>query len=215
MSNPYGIPSTPQRKSRSPLYIALGCGCALLAVLALVVGGAGIYFMTQEPDDPPPTSTEDPTDGPTDDPTSEPTEDPTSEPTDEPTAQTSEPTEEPTDGALVTLSVSGTGEGTTLDADGETLTSKNGKFVGTTVTIENQGDKTIGLNLDNFLFHGDDGSTYELRYGAFSTDGPQIAPGETAKADVYVDVSEDTELEAVSYSDPIGTGGETVRLPLS
>lgn len=111
--------------------------------------------------------------------------------------------------------LTGTGEGTTLDADGETLTSKNGKFVGTTATIENQGEETIGLDLDTFLFHGEDGSTYELRYGAFSTSGPQIAPGETATADVYVDVSEDTVLESVSCSDPLGTGGEAVNLPLS
>ncbi|MGP9682955.1 DUF4352 domain-containing protein [Brachybacterium sp. AOP3-A1-3] len=208
MNNPYGIPSTPSRRNRSPLFIALGCGCALLAVLVLVAGGAGIYLLTQEPNDPPPTSTQEPTDDPSEDPTDEPTSETTEEPTDEPTAG-------PTDGALVTLSVSDTGEGTTLDADGETLTSKNGKFVGTTVTIENQGTETIGLDLDNFLFHGDDGSTYELRYGSFTTSGPQIAPGETAKANVYVDVSEDTVLEAVSYSDPVGTGGEVVRLPLS
>ena len=204
MNTPFGIPSTRQRTSRTPLVVALGCGCALLTMLVLVGGGTGIYFLAQGPDDAPPTSTEEPTD--------DPTADPTEDPTDEPTA---DPTTEPSDDALVTLSVSGTGEGTTLDADGEKLTSQNGKFVGTTVTIENQGDETIGLDLDNFLFHGDDGSTYELRYGAFSTSGPQIAPGETATADVYVDVSEDTVLESVSYSDPIGTGGEAIELPLS
>ncbi|MGO2822170.1 MAG: DUF4352 domain-containing protein [Brachybacterium tyrofermentans] len=204
MNTPFGIPSTRQRTSRRPLFVALGCSCALLAMLVLIGGGTGIYFLAQGPDDAPPTSTEEPTD--------DPTADPTEDPTDEPTA---DPTTEPSDDALVTLSVSGTGEGTTLDADGEKLTSQNGKFVGTTVTIENQGDETIGLDLDNFLFHGDDGSTYELRYGAFSTSGPQIAPGETATADVYVDVSEDTVLESVSYSDPIGTGGEAIELPLS
>ncbi|MGO1979009.1 DUF4352 domain-containing protein [Brachybacterium tyrofermentans] len=208
MNTPFGIPSTRQRTSRTPLVVALGCGCALLAMLVLVGGGTGIYFLAQGPDDAPPTSTQEPTDDPAEDPTGEPTDDPTDDPTLEPTA-------DPADGALVTLSVSGTGEGTTLDADGEQLTSKNGKFVGTTVTIENQGDETIGLDLDNFLFHGDDGSTYELRYGAFTTSGPQIVPGETATADVYVDVSEDTVLETVSYSDPIGTGGEAIELPLS
>ena len=87
--------------------------------------------------------------------------------------------------------------------------------MGATVAIETEETKTIGLELDDFLFHGDDGSTYELRYGAFSTSGPQIAPGETATADVYVDVSEDTVLESVSYSDPVGTGGEAIELPLT
>lgn len=208
MSNPYGIPDTPPKRSRSPLYIALGCGCALLAVLVLAGGGIGGYLLLREPaeeptDDPPTTATSDPAEGPTDEPTEEPTEDPTDE-----------PTEEPTEDPMVSLNISEPQTGTTLDTDDEELTTENGKFVGVAVTIDNVGTETIGLSSENFHFYDEDGKSYTLRYASFSTSGPELAGGDSASAQIYVDVAEDTVIESVSYSDPVGTGGQEVMLPV-
>ena len=94
MSTPYGMPPTPPTgapplppaKSRTPLYIALACGCVL--VLLLVLGGAGLGFYLlgqdggEEPTSPPssivdPPPSEDPSDDPTDDPSSPTSEAPT------------------------------------------------------------------------------------------------------------------------------------------
>lgn len=205
MSNPYGAPIAPQKKSRSPLYIALACGCAALVVLVLAVGGVGVFLLTREPAEEP---TQDPStsETETEDPSGEPTEDPTDEATDE-------PTEDPTSETTVSISASPLEEGTTLETEDEELTTENGKFVRVTLTLENTGTETIGLAGDNFVVYDSDGATYELRYASFSTSGPQIEPGESATAALYVDVAEDIVIESISYTDPVGTGGEEVVIP--
>ncbi|WP_193106577.1 DUF4352 domain-containing protein [Brachybacterium sp. FME24] len=210
MSNPYGAPGAPQRKSRSPLYIALACGCAAIVVLVLAAGGVGVFLLTREPAEEP---TQDPSisETATEDPTDEPTEEPSEDPTDEPPGPTLDP---PSEGTL-TISTEPLEEGTTLDTEDEQLTTENGKFVRITLTIENLGTETYGLAGDNFVVYGSDGTTYALRYASFSTSGPQLEPGEKATAALYVDVAEDVVIESVSYTDPVGTGGEEVGLPVN
>jgi cytoskeletal protein RodZ len=212
MNVPYGTPAVPPRKSRSPLYIALACGCALLLALALVGAGVGVFLLSKEPADEPtdaPTTMEE---GTTEDPTDEPTEEPTDEETtEEPTSE--EPTtEEPTEESLVSISSAGTQEGTTIDTEDEQLETENGKFVGIALTLENTGSEIIGLSGDNFIVYDTNGITYSLRYASFSTAGPEIAPGETATAALYVDVAEDVVIDAVSYTDAVGTGGAEVSI---
>lgn len=205
MSNPYGAPSAPQRKSRSPLYIALGCGCALLAVIVLVVGGIGAYLLLQEPTEEP---TEDPSTTATEDPSEDPTEDPTDEPTDD-------PTDEPTSNDSISMKASSASTGSTLTkADGEELETENGKFVGVSVAIDNDASGAIGLGTDSFRFYDTDGNGYDLRYATFTTDGPELPAGESATANLYADIPADVEIAQISYSDPSVAGGQEVTFPV-
>jgi len=216
MSTPYGMPPSPAappvppKKSRTGLYIALACGCVALLVLVIGGIGAGIFFLGKDdPEDPPTaigTSTEDPTEDPTTDPTVDPIEMPTEDPDESPTSEA---------GASFTIKVSSPEEGSTLTKqDGETLDTENGKFVGVEVVITNTGDTEIGLSTKNFRFYDEDGMSHPLLYGAFSTSGPQIAPGEEARAQLYADVPEDMSLTEISYTDEAGTGGKELTFPV-
>ncbi|WP_311199850.1 DUF4352 domain-containing protein [Brachybacterium paraconglomeratum] len=234
MSTPYGMPPTPPTggpplppaKSRTPLYIALACGCAL--VLLLVLGGAGLGFYLlgqdggEEPTSPPssivdPPPSEDPSDDPTDDPSSPtseaPTEIETDQPVDKPTEGPSADATSPSD-EIFTLTVSKPEEGTTLELGGETKTPENDKFIGVAVTIENSSSTSIGLDTDRFRLYDDSGTEINIRYGAFSTSGPEIPAGEEAEAQLYADVPEDTVLAEISYTDEVGTGGQEFRVPV-
>lgn len=228
MSNPYGMPPAAPRppevpaKSRTGLYIGLACGCLLLIGVLVAVIGGGLWLYAGSGDPEKPTSsrsaTEDPTDEPTADPTADPTEDPTEEPTEDPLETPSDdPSEDPTSetGSSITLSASAPEEGTTLETSTETVETENGKFVGVAVTITNDGDQQIGLDLDNFTLVGSDSTEHQIFYGKFSTSGPQVEPGEEATALLYVDVPEDTQIDAVTYTDEVGTGGEKVTIPAS
>ena len=234
MSTPYGMPPTPPTgapplppaKSRTPLYIALACGCVL--VLLLVLGGAGLGFYLlgqdggEEPTSPPssivdPPPSEDPSDDPTDDPSSPtseaPTEIETDQPVDKPTEGPSVDATSPSD-EIFTLTVSKPEEGTTLELGGETKTPENDKFIGVAVTIENSSSTSIGLDTDRFRLYDDSGTEINIRYGAFSTSGPEIPAGEEAEAQLYADVPEDTVLAEISYPDEVGTGGQEFRVPV-
>ena len=234
MSTPYGMPPTPPTgapplppvKSRTPLYIALACGCVL--VLLLVLGGAGLGFYLlgqdggEEPTSPPssivdPPPSEDPSDDPTDDPSSPtseaPTEIETDQPVDKPTEGPSADATSPSD-EIFKLTVSTPEEGTTLELGGETKTPENDKFIGVAVTIENSSSTSIGLDTDRFRLYDDSGTEINIRYGAFSTSGPEIPAGEEAEAQLYADVPGDTVLAEISYTDEVGTGGQEFRVPV-
>ncbi|WP_062946473.1 DUF4352 domain-containing protein [Brachybacterium sp. sponge] len=228
MSTPYGVPPTPPTgapplppaKSRTPLYIALACGCVL--VLLLVVAGIGLYLVGQdggeEPTSPPtsivdPPPSEDPSDDPSTPASDAPTEIETDQPVDKPTEGPSADATSPSD-EIFTLTVSKPEEGTTLELGGETKTPENDKFIGVAVTIENSSSRSIGLDSDRFRLYDDSGAEINIRYGAFSTSGPEIPAGEEAEAQLYADVPADTVLAEISYTDEVGTGGSEFRVPV-
>ncbi|WP_114853371.1 DUF4352 domain-containing protein [Brachybacterium sp. YJGR34] len=230
MSNPYGLggpsappaqpaPPAPPAKNRTPLYIGLACGCLLLIAVVVAAVGVGFFVLSDRGGSEPTSTTsvttdEEPTeDEPTEDePTEdEPTDGPIETPTDDPS---DDPTEDPTGGATVSISVSTPEEGTTLETTDETIETENGKFIGVAVTITNEGDEEVGLSSDLFRFYDTDGQQHRLVFGSFSTSGPEIAPGEEATALLYADVPEDMELESVSYTDEVGTGGEEMVIPV-
>ena len=234
MSTPYGMPPTPPTgapplppvKSRTPLYIALACGCVLVLPLDLGGAGLGFYLLGQdggeEPTSPPssivdPPPSEDPSDDPTDDPSSPtseaPTEIETDQPVDKPTEGPSADATSPSD-EIFKLTVSKPEEGTTLELGGETKTPENDKFIGVAVTIENSSSTSIGLDTDRFRLYDDSGTEINIRYGAFSTSGPEIPAGEEAEAQLYADVPEDTVLAEISYTDEVGSGGQEFRVPV-
>lgn len=234
MSTPYGMPPTPPTgapplppvKSRTPLYIGLACGCVL--VLLLVLGGAGLgfYLLGQDAEEgPEPTSTSSPIEDPSEDPSDDPTDDPSSPTSEAPTEiETDQPVDKPTEGPsadatspsdeIFKLTVSKPEEGTTLELGGETKTPENDKFIGVAVTIENSSSTSIGLDTDRFRLYDDSGTEINIRYGAFSTSGPEIPAGEEAEAQLYADVPEDTVLAEISYTDEVGTGGQEFRVPV-
>ncbi len=218
MSTPYGMPPTPPTggppapppKSRTPLYIALVCGCALLLVLALVAVGVGVFVIGQDRE-------EEPTQEPST--TSAPSEDPTTgietdQPIDQPT-EGPEPESTTSAGESLSLTVSEPQEGPTLTkSDDEKVDSTNGKFVGVSVTIWNKGSEDIGLSSENFRFYDEDGEEHPVVYGSFTTSGPRVTPDEEATALLYADVPEDMVLTEIGYIDEVGTGGTEVRLPV-
>src|SRR5699024_1806048 len=137
--------------------------------------------------------------------------------TDEPTTEeptTEEPTtEEPTaDASSVTLGVTDTASGTTLETDDGTLETENGIFLGFEIEVTNESDQTIGLRSAHFTFYDSAGDPYPTTWGQFSTSGPEIPAGETAVAQVYADVPDAEDIVTVTYSDPVGTGGEEAEL---
>ena len=234
MSTPYGMPPTPPTgapplppvKSRTPLYIAPACGSVPVLLLAPGGAGPGFYLLGQdggeEPTSPPssivdPPPSEDPSDDPTDDPSSPtseaPTEIETDQPVDKPTEGPSADATSPSD-EIFKLTVSKPEEGTTLELGGETKTPENDKFIGVAVTIENSSSTSIGLDTDRFRLYDDSGTEINIRYGAFSTSGPEIPAGEEAEAQLYADVPEDTVLAEISYTDEVGTGGQEFRVPV-
>lgn len=217
MSAPYGMPpaaplppAAPQ-KNRTGLYVGIACGCLLLIALLVAAGGLGLWLFSRDDggEDPtagPPTSessSEDPSDGPTDEESEDPLETPSEDPSEDPTSQP---------GTSFTISVSSPEEGTTLETETEKLTTENGKFIGVAVTITNDGDTEIGLDVDHFTFIDVDGEEHPLIYGAFSTSGPQIPAGGEAVAHLYADVPEDMELDAITYTDEVGTGGKPLKV---
>lgn len=215
MSNPYGVPSTPAKKSRTGLYIALACGCLLLAGIGLAAAGMGLWLFSQGSDD------HRPTDGPTSSqqPTDEASADPTTAgTTDEPTGSgTEDPTDQPTgqQGTSFSVHAAAPTESATVETDDGTLTTEKGTFVGVEVTLTNEGGTTLGLANENFLFYDDQGTSYPLRYAKYSTSGPELAPGEEATALLYVDVPEGTVLTSISYADEVGTNGKELSIPLA
>ena len=225
MSTPYGMPpnppagapAAPPQKNRTPLIIGLVCGCIALLVLVVGAVGVGLFLIGQDAEEgPEPTSSSDPTDPETSaDPSEEPSEDPTTGiETDEPVDQ---PTEEPSTeaGETVSLSYSAPQEGPTLTtSDDETIESENGKFLGVELTIENSSSGNIELSAGNFTFYDADGKELPIRYGYFQASGMSIPPGETATGQLFADVAEDAVLKEVGYTDPVGTGGEELRLPV-
>lgn len=202
MSNPYGAPSAPPPRRRTGLYIALGCGCLLLAAVVLAVAGGGAWFLSRgsggaQPTQAPTTAVE--TDGPIETPI--------------PTTDGTDPTDDP-GGDAFTLTVSSPEEGTTLETSDETLTTQNGKFVGVAVTITNHSDQVMGLSGDNFRFYDDQGGSYPLRYASFTTAGPELPGGEEATALLYADVPVDMVPASISYTDPVATGGQEITFPV-
>lgn len=210
MSTPYGAPSAPPPRRRTGLYIALGCGCLLLATVVLAVAGSGVWFLSrggEEPTEAPTTAIE--SDGPIE----TPIETPTETPAETPTADGTDPTVAP-GGDTFTLTVSSPEEGTTLETGDETLTTENGKFVGVAVTVTNHSDQVIGLGGDNFRFYDDQGGSYPLRYASFTTSGPELPGGEEATALLYADVPVDMVPASISYTDPVATDGQEITFPV-
>ncbi|ATG50232.1 hypothetical protein CFK38_00875 [Brachybacterium vulturis] len=214
-------PATP-RKSRTGLYVGIACGCLLLIAVVIAVAGAGLWMFSRDSGEDGPTtgpstsesSTEVPSDEPTEEPTEEPTDEVTEDPTDEPTDEPTEaPSDDSTNMAHFEAEASAPEEGTTLDTGSETMTSANGKYIGVKVLLTNTGDRGIALDLDRFTFLDVDGTEYQLMHGVFSTIGP-IEPGEEASAELYADVPEDAELEAVTYNPASGPGGQSVSIPV-
>lgn len=227
MSTPYGMPAVPPQrppapaqKNRTGLYIGIACGCLLLVTLLIAVVGVGLWLFSSgdnrtDPTAGPTSTSETPSDDPIDDPAEDPTSDtpietPSDDPEDDPTSETGGD-----QGSSFTIRVSAPEEGTTLETnDGEVLETENGKFLGVAVTLTNNGSQDIGLSGANFLFYDTAGREHSLRYASFSTTGPQVTPGEEATALLYADVPEDTELESVSYTDEVGTGGTEMTFPV-
>lgn len=202
----------PQQKSRKGLFIGIGC-CVLAGLLVAVLAVVGGLLFLGGGDDPEPTPTTvtEPAD-PTDEPTVDPTDDPTVDPTDEPT---DEPTDDPTQGtASITVKYVDTGEATELETSNGTITPENDVFVGTQVQITNENDVEIGLGSSNFRLYDQDGNELSIRYGEFTTAGPQIPPGETADARLWVDVESGTTISKITYSDSVGTNGHEAEIPI-
>lgn len=210
---PGGVP--PKRRGKG-LYIGLGC-CLLAGLLALilVVVGALVFLgggddtgggrttgpVTTEPSDPTDPAITDPTDPVTTDPSEPPSTDPTDEPT-------------------VTSSISvrwiGSDEASELESNsGEKVTPVNGTFISAHVEITNDNDVEIGLSSQNFRILGEDGVEHAPRYGEFTTAGPQIPPGESAEAQLWIDVTPGTTIGEVTYTDEVGTQGHEVEIPVS
>lgn len=179
-------PSTP-RKSRAGIWVALGCLVLLVGGLVLGGGGVGIWLLTRED-------------------TTTTTSAPPSDPEEEPVAQGDEDS--------VSVLVVDTGSFDSLEIDGETYYPASGSFVGVSLDLTNHNATDIGLDGEAFQMVGDDGSTYPIYYGSFSTSGPWIDPGETAGADLYADVPAGVSIVSVTYTDAVATGGEPAEIPL-
>lgn len=199
-------------RSRAGLVIGIGC-CLLAGVLMIVLAfiGAFVFMSNDDPERPPTTTgepvdpTDEPTDDPTDDPTSEdPTDDPTDEPTNDPTSTTSS----------ITMGFVDSGEASELETSNGVISPENGIFLGTQVEITNNNDVEIGLASDNFRVYDQDGTELNIRYGEYTTAGPQIPVGETAEARLWVDVEPGTTISRLTYADPVGTNGVEVEFPL-
>ncbi|MCT1776323.1 hypothetical protein [Brachybacterium sp. p3-SID957] len=80
--------------------------------------------------------------------------------------------------------------------------------------ITNNNDVEIGLASDNFRVYDQDGTELNIRYGEYTTAGPQIPVGETAEARLWVDVEPGTTISRLTYADPVGTNGVEVEFPL-
>lgn len=205
--SPYGSPQPPEKKSRTGLWIAIACAVLLLLVVVLGGGGVGAWLLLREPDDGPSTTATAPQD-PTDEPTDDPTDDPTDEPTDDPTDDSGT--------TSLTIRVNSSEEVSQVETNDGPLDPENGAFFGAEVELTNEStSEEIGLAGENFTFYDDEGNSYHVRYGRFSTAGPQIEPGETATAMIYADVAPGTTLTEVSYTDELATGGQEVPIPIN
>lgn len=216
----FGAPQQPEKKSRTPMFIAIACAVLFVGAIVLGGGGFGAYLLlsgsdAEETTQSDPTDDE-PTDEPTDDPTDEPTTDEptTDEPTtDEPT--TDEPSVDPTDSDLFTLA---TGSPIALDQleldDGTVMTPENGIYKGVYITLTNHHTEDIGLQYSNFFFYDTEGNVVDLAYaGATHNDGI-IPPGETAEASLVADVPSDVTLESVVYRDITATDFREAVYPI-
>lgn len=220
-----GVPgpsAPPPRPRRTGMYVAIGCVVLLLGLVVLGGGGIALWLGTRDtgetrgsgttgPADP--SETAEPAEGT---PSGDPVDDPLGEESDEPGAATTEPTV-PDDGSETSISVRivDTGEFSEIeDANGETMTPKRGVYIGIQVEITNHNDEDIGLSTENFHMYDAEGTSYPVRYGAYTTSGPQIAPGETATASIYADARPGTEIVTLTYSDPVATGGNEAEIPI-
>ena len=178
-------------RSRAGLVIGIGC-CLLAGVLMIVLAFIGTFvFMSNDDPERPPTTTGEPVD-------------PTDEPTDDPTSTTSS----------ITMGFVDSGEASELETSNGVISPENGIFLGTQVEITNSNDVEIGLASDNFRVYDQDGTELNIRYGEYTTAGPQIPVGETAEARLWVDVEPGTTISRLTYADPVGTNGVEVEFPL-
>lgn len=195
--SPYGAPPPRATKSRTGMWIAIACGVALLLVVVIAGGGLGAWLLLRGSDDDP---------GPAATSSADPADDPTGEPTDDPTAGEGTTT--------LTIKVTSSEEVDRVETDDGPLDPVNGTFFGAEVELTNEADEEIGLAGENFTFYDDQGDSHHVRYGRFTTSGPQITPGETATAMVYADIPSGTQITEVSYTDTAGTAGQEVTLPI-
>jgi hypothetical protein len=218
-SGGYGAPQQPEKKSRTPMFIAIACAVLFVGAIVLGGGGFGAYLLLSGSDAEETTQTDPTDDGPTDEPTDDPSDEPTDEPTtDEPTTDeptTDEPSVDPTDSDLFTLT---TGSPIALEQleldDGTVMTPDSGLYQGVYITLTNHHDEDIGLQYSNFFFYDTEGNVVELAYaGATHNDGI-IPPGETAEASLVADVPSDVTLESVVYRDIVATGFEEAVYPI-
>lgn len=201
MSNPYGMPPTPPKKSRTGLYIGLACGCLALVALLIAVIGGGLWFLGQSG------GTEDPTSGPTT--SEEPTEDPTDDPTDDPI---DEPTEDPTtEESGMTLSSSTPRTASTFDFEGDEKKPQLDTFIILELTITNNLDDTIDLADADFAFYDTSGNDVHVSY--VTAPQKEIRPGDSVPVTLVGDAESGVTVAEVEMTDPVGTGGNPVKIP--
>lgn len=211
--SPYGAPQPPPKKSRTGMWIAIACGVMLLLVVVIGGGGVGAWLLLRSSGDGPTPTATSPA-GPTGEPTKDPTDDPTAQPTDEPT---DDPTDDPTDEpgtTTLTIRLASSEELDQVETNDGTLDPVNDTFFGAEIELTNEADEEIGLAGENFTFYDDQGDSHHVRYGRFTTSGPQIAPGETATAMIYADIPSSTQITEVSYTDTVGTADQEVTVPI-
>lgn len=211
-----GVPGPsvpPSRPRRTGLYVAIGCVVLLLGLVVLGGGGIALWLGTRDSGETRGSETTEPAE---ETPSEDPVDDPLGEESDDPEVTSTEPTN-PDDGSETSISVKivDSGEFTSIDDDGEILTPEKGIFVGVQVEITNHNAEEIGFGIENFVLYDADGGTHPIRYGAFTTSGPQIPAEEIATAALYVDVPEGTEIVTLTYADPVATGGTEVEIPVS
>lgn len=209
---PGGAP--PKGKGKG-LYIGIGCCllAGLLVAILAVVGG--LVFLGGDDDidggrttGPVTTEPSDPTDPATTDPTDPVTTDP-SDPA------TTDPTDEPTVTSSISVRWIGSNEASELESSsGEKITPTNGTFISAHVEITNDNDVVIGISSRHFRIFDDEGVELSPRYGEFTTAGPQIPAGESAEAQLWVDVEPGTTIGKVTYTDEVGTQGHEVEIPV-
>lgn len=213
---PQAVPGgAPPKGKGKGLYIGIGCCllAGLLVVILAVVGG--LVFLGGDDDNgggrtTGPVTTE-PSD-PTDPATTDPTDPVTTDPTDPPSI---DPTDEPTVTSSISVRWIGSNEASELESSsGEKITPTNGTFISAHVEITNDNDVEIGISSRHFRIFDDEGVELSPRYGEFTTAGPQIPAGESAEAQLWVDVEPGATIGRITYADEVGTQGHEVEIPV-